>query len=195
MTELFTQDRFRVDQPRRGPYARSRYRVTDTDGTVLAVADQLTRRRGETLKSVFPGKSELDPRSVVLSSPEGDPMLEVDKEVGRMLISVRGPEGEAIGSINTERVGRRYILRDAEGGKVGEITVDISRNHFHVIDRERNRVAYVQKKFAGIATHLLTTADKYDVTIEERVAEPLRTLAVATAIAMDMALHESKDLT
>ncbi|MQY04304.1 phospholipid scramblase-related protein [Actinomadura macrotermitis] len=195
MTELFTDATFRVDQPRRGPYARSRYRISDMDGNVLAIADQAGKRRGETLKAVFPGKSELDARAVVLTTTDGDPLLEIDKEAGRLLISVRGPDGEPIGAIHTERVGRRYILRDPETVKLGEIGVDLSRNHFTVTDRSGSRVAYVRKRFAGLATHLLTTADRYDVEIQERVPEPLRTLAVATAIAMDMALHESKDLT
>jgi uncharacterized protein YxjI len=95
----------------------------------------------------------------------------------------------------TERVGRRYKLRDGDDKALGEISVDLAHNNFAISDTGGNRVGHVRKKFNGLATHLLTTADKYAVTIEDPVPEPLRTMVVTTAIAMDLTLHESKDLT
>lgn len=195
VTPLFNSPVLRVEQPRKGPFAKSQYKVFDGEGTLIAIAAEQERARRETLRTVFPGKSDLDPRAVLLSSPEGDPLLIVDKQQGRDLTLVRRPDGESIGEIRTERVGRRYILVDADGARLGEIKVDLGHNTFTVLDKQGSRVAEVRKKWSGVFTHLLTTADKYGVKISESVAEPLRTLAVATAIAMDMALHESKDLT
>ncbi|GAA4064483.1 phospholipid scramblase-related protein [Actinomadura miaoliensis] len=196
MSDFFGASVLRVEQPRRGPFARSKYKVMDGDGTVLALADETgARGRTETLRTVFPGKSELDARAVLLSTPDGEPLLIVDKERGRMLTAVRRPEGELVGTIRTERVGRLYRLYDGDDKRIGEIAVDVARSNFVVSDGEGNRVARVRKKWAGLATHLLTTADKYDVEIHDPVPEPLRTLAATTAIAMDMTLHESKDIT
>jgi uncharacterized protein YxjI len=196
MSDPFSSPVLRVEQPRRGPVARSRYKVLDGGGKLLAVADETgERRRAETLRSVFPGKSELDARAVLLSTPEGEPLLVVDKQQGRMLTQVRRPDGEVIGSFRTERVGRHYTLRDGDDKKLGEIAVDVARRDFVVTDTEGARIAHVRKKWAGLATHLLTTADKYTIEINDPVPEPLRTMAVTTAIAMDMTLHESKDIT
>jgi uncharacterized protein YxjI len=112
-----------------------------------------------------------------------------------MLTTVSRPDGEVVGTFRTERVGRRYKLRDGEKKPLGEISVDLARSNFTINDVEGKRVGHVRKKFAGLATHLLTTADKYAVQIDDPVPEPLRTMVVMTAIAMDMTLHESKDIT
>jgi Scramblase len=196
MSDPFGSSKLRVEQPRRGPLARSQYKVMDGDGTLLAVADETDkRRRAEKLKSFFPGKSELSARAVLLTTPDGAPLLVVDKQVGRMLTTVLRPGGEVVGTFRTERVGRRYKLRDGDGKPLGEISVDLGRSNFAISDVDGNRVGHVRKKFNGIATHLLTTADKYAVEIDDPVPEPLRTMVVATAIAMDLTLHESKDIT
>lgn len=195
MSRLFTASNLRVEQPRRGPFAKSQYRVLDDDGTLLAEASETGRPKRETLRSIFPGKSDLDPRTVLLTSPDGDPLLIVDKREGRELTVLERPGGELVGQIRTERLGRRYLLIDTDEHKVGEIGVDVGHNNFTVTDAKGTKVALVRKRWAGLATHLLTTADRYTVEISDPVPEPLRTFAMATAIAMDMALHEAKDLT
>ncbi|OLT27532.1 hypothetical protein BJF79_11720 [Actinomadura sp. CNU-125] len=195
MSEAFSSPVLRIEQPRRGPFAKSKYRVMDGDGTTVAVADETDRRRGDAIRTAFPGKSDLDARAVLLSTPEGEPLLVVDKQKGRALTEVRRPEGDVVGSFVTRRVGRRYAVQDPDGTVLGDVEVDIPRNNFAVRDADGKKVAHVRKKWAGVVTHLLTTADKYDVEIFDPVPEPLRTMAAMTAIIMDMNLHESKDIT
>ncbi|MGK5553891.1 phospholipid scramblase-related protein [Actinomadura kijaniata] len=196
MTDLFTASSFRVEQPRRGPFARTRYKILAEDGTLLAqAAEPQEGNRLEHLRKVFPGKSELDARVVDVTDPDGEPLLVIAKRAGRMLTTLHDADGETLGTVNTERIARRYLLRDPGGTKVGEIAGDVARRNFTVTDTSGTAVAHIRKKFAGIATHLLTTADKYTVEIDDPVPEPLRTFAVLTAVVMDMTLHESKDLT
>jgi hypothetical protein len=197
MSDPFRSSALRVEQPRRGPFARSQYRVMEKDGTLLALADQIGElARNEKLRTYFPGKSELHARAVLLTTPDGEtPLLVVDKEEGRMRTTVARPDGEVVGSFRTDRVGRRYVLHDGDDKVLGEISVHISRSEFTVKDTGGKRVGQVRKKWAGVVTHLLTTADKYTVEIDDPVPEPLRTLVVTTAIAMDLTLHESKDIT
>ncbi|WP_030175194.1 phospholipid scramblase-related protein [Spirillospora albida] len=194
MSDVFASPNLRVEQPRRGPFAKSRYRVMDGDGTVLAIAAEKNDRRGlETLRTAI-GKSDLDARAVLLTTPDGEPLLIIDKAAGRERTEIRTPVGELLGAFVTERIGRRYLLRDGEDTRVGLVTVDLGHNNFEVTAVQGGKVAHVRKKWAGLATHLLTNADKYDVEIFGTVPEPLRTMAAMTAIVMDMNLHESKDL-
>jgi uncharacterized protein YxjI len=195
MSDPFSASTLTVEQPRRGPYAKSRYKVMD-GRTLLAIAEENDKRgRAEKLKTFFPGKSQLNARAVMLTTPDGTPLLVVDKQVGRMLTTVLRPGGEVVGTFRTERVGRLYKLRDSDDKLLGEISVHVSRSDFTITDVGGNQVGRVRKKFIGVATHLLTTADKYAVEINDPVPEPLRTMVVTTAIAMDLTLHESKDLT
>ncbi|MDL4772708.1 MULTISPECIES: phospholipid scramblase-related protein [Thermomonosporaceae] len=196
MSEPFNSPVLRVEQPRRGPFAKSRYKVMDGDGTLLAVAAETgDHTRAERLQTLFPGKSDLHARAVLLTTPEGTPLMIVDKQTGRSLTEVRTPEDELVGTFRTERIGRHYLILGAKGNALGEVRVDLARNNFTVNDTAGEAVAHVRKKFAGVATHLLTTADKYAVQIADPVPEPLRTMAVMTAIVMDLSLHESKEIT
>ncbi|GAA4234461.1 hypothetical protein GCM10022254_39330 [Actinomadura meridiana] len=195
MDEVFGSPVLKVEQPRRGPFAKSRYKILDGDGTVLAVAAPADAHGRAQMRGVVPGKSNLDARAVLLTTPDGDPLLVVDKQQGREYTEILTPQEEAIGSFVTERVGRRYVVYDGDGSLIGAVTVDVPRNNFELFDTDENKVAHVRKKWAGLATHLLTTADKYAVEIFDPVPEPLRTMAVTMAIVMDMNLHESKEIT
>ncbi|MER7547767.1 phospholipid scramblase-related protein [Spirillospora sp. NPDC127506] len=195
MSEVFSSAVLKVEQPRRGPFAKSRYKVMDGDGIVLAVAGQTNDEGRSEMRGLFPGKSNLDARAVMLSTPDGEPLLIVNKQRGRELTEILRPDGERVGAFITERVGRRYAVHGGDDAVIGAVDVDIPRNNFEVKDADGGKVAHVRKKWAGLATHLLTTADKYAVEIFDPVREPLRTMAVMTAIVMDMNLHESKEIT
>jgi hypothetical protein len=195
VSEVFSSPVLKVEQPRRGPFAKSQYKVMDGDGTVLAIAGQTSNEGRSELRGLVPGKSNLDARAVMLTTPDGEPLLLVDKQSGREFTEVFRPDGDRVGSFVTERVGRRYIIYDDDGTLIGAVDVDVPRNNFLVKDADGGKVAHVRKKWAGLATHLLTTADKYAIEISDPVREPLRTMAVMTAIVMDMNLHESKEIT
>ncbi|TDC61768.1 hypothetical protein E1200_28160 [Actinomadura sp. GC306] len=196
MSDPFSSSVLKVEQPRRGPFGKSRYKVLDGDDTVLAIAaPSVDEGRAEAMRGIVPGKSNLDARAVQLTTPGGELLLTVEKLRGRDYTEILGPKEEAIGSFVTERVGRRYVIYDGDGTLIGAVEVDVPRNNFEVLDNGGTKVAHVRKKWAGLATHLLTTADKYTVEIFDPVPEPLRTMAVTTAIVMDMNLHESKEIT
>jgi len=195
VSEVFSSPVLKVEQPRRGPFAKSQYKVLDGDGTVLAIAGQTNDEGRSEMRGLVPGKSNLDARAVLVTTPDGEPLLIVDKQSGREYTEILQADGERIGSFVTERVGRRYVIYDDDGTLIGAVDVDVPRNNFAVKDADGSKVAHVRKKWAGLATHLLTTADKYAIEIADPVSEPLRTMAVMTAIVMDMNLHEAKEIT
>ncbi|TDC80383.1 phospholipid scramblase-related protein [Actinomadura sp. 7K507] len=196
MSDPFSSSAFRIEQPRRGPFGKSRYKVIDGDDTVLAVAAPVEDQgRAGAMRGMLPGKSNLDARAVQLTTSDGNPLLTVEKLRGRDYTEILGPKEDVVGSFVTERVGRRYVVYDGDGTLIGAVDGDVPRNNFEVTDNDGTKVAHVRKKWAGLATHLLTTADKYTVEIYDPVPEPLRTMAAVTAIVMDMNLHESKEVT
>lgn len=196
MSDPFSSSALKVEQPRRGPFGKSRYKVLDGDDTLLAIAAPTADGgRAEAMRGILPGKSNLDARAVRLTTPDGDPLLTVDKQRGRDYTEILGVKDEVVGSFVTERVGRRYVIYDGDGTLLGAVDVDVPRTNFAVTDNDGTKVAHVRKRWAGLATHLLTTADKYAVEIYDPVPQPLRTMAVVTAIVMDMNLHESKEIT
>ena len=54
----------------------------------------------------------------------------------------------------------------------------------------RREVARITKTFEGVAKTLFTTADNYVVQIHTRLAQPLNSLVVASALSVDTALKQ-----
>src|SRR5690606_29386994 len=121
VSEVFSSAVLKVEQPRRGPFAKSRYKVMDGDGIVLAVAGQTNDEGRSEMRGLFPGKSNLDARAVMLSTPDGEPLLIVNKQRGRELTEILRPDGERVGAFITERVGRRYAVHGGDDAVIGAV--------------------------------------------------------------------------
>lgn len=201
MTDLFSSPVLRVEQPRKVLQKQVQYNFFDSKGTLLAVAAETTvRSRRKAVRAALPGAVLFGQQILLVSTPDDEPVLVIDKQEEGRLTLVRRPDGEdgtpgdPIGSIRAHRTTRHYALLDAEGNRVGELTGDLGLRKFAVTDAARKHVAQVNKKWAGLAAEVLTTADRYHVEISGPVGEALRTLIVVSAVVLDLTLHESKDV-
>jgi len=61
-----------------------------------------------------------------------------------------------------------------------------------VCRRPDTEVARITKTWEGLAKTMFTTADNYVVQIHKPLAEPLRSLVVASALSVDTALKQDK---
>lgn len=190
MTDLFNSPVLRIDQPRGAPAARSRYKVSDGRGRLLAAAEErdvsLLRQAVRTALGGSDGR-----RIVHVEDARGVPLLIVDKENKRRT-RVNTAEGVHIGSVqNRERYD--YALLDAAERPIGHLNGSRFGRKFPVLDVHGNHVAQLDKKWKGAATEALTTADRYSLEIFRPLADPLRVLVVAAPLAIDLMLYESKD--
>ncbi|MFG2250105.1 phospholipid scramblase-related protein [Spirillospora sp. NPDC048823] len=196
MSDLFSSPVLRVDQPRGVPGAESRYRVFDGNGTLLATAGErdISRLRRAARTAGGGGGSG---RTVHVESTQGVPLISVQaqKGTGSGDTHVSTADGALIGSLRKigEKAGYQYMLLDAAERPVGRLDGSRYGYKFRVIDGYGNHVAQVDKKLKGVATELLTTADRYSVEIFQPLHDPLRVLVVATPIAIDLMLYEGKD--
>lgn len=194
MSDLFGSPVLRVDQPRGVPGAQSRYRVLDGHGTLLATAGERDvsrlRRAGRTVGGGGGGG-----RTVHVESAQGVPLISVTAGVSASGAHVHTADGALIGALRKagEKAGYQYTLLDSAARPVGQLNGSRHGYKFPVIDGYGTHVAQVDKKLKGVATELLTTADKYSVEIFQPLHDPLRVLVVATPIAIDLMLYEGKD--
>ena len=194
LSDVFGSPVLRVEQPRKVLPAQAQYRIFNADGELVAVATETAvRSRRKALQAARHGAVP-GVRALLVSGADGAPLLALDQQEDKRLTLVRRPDGEPIGAIRAERTTRHYALLDAQDRRVGAITGDLSLRRFTVADGRGKRVALVSKKWAGLATELLTTADRYTVEISDPVPEPLRVLVVMAAVVLDLTLHESKDV-
>lgn len=54
-------------------------------------------------------------------------------------------------------------------------------------------VARIKKNFTGIARAVFTTTDSYVLRVHRRLQDPLRSLVIASALSVDLALKQDDD--
>lgn len=87
----------------------------------------------------------------------------------------------------------RFQIFDTNETQIAEINGDWKAWNFSITDQNGQQIGLINKKWAGVAKELLTTADKYHVSIIPEYAEERNKMnIVITAITIDMVLKESK---
>ncbi|WP_306350546.1 LURP-one-related/scramblase family protein [Flavobacterium sp. '19STA2R22 D10 B1'] len=86
----------------------------------------------------------------------------------------------------------RFIINDKNSRLIAEINGDWKAWNFNITDPQQKPVGQISKKWAGAMKEIFTTADKYNVTIEEAYPETDHKAAIVScAICIDMILKEN----
>ena len=104
-------------------------------------------------------------------------------------LEIRGlPLGHIVKQI---RLGKaRFILLDPVGAQLGEVRAENWRaKDFSVRDGAGQELARVTKRWAGLR-ELFTDADTYVVEVLPAAADPLRSLAVASCLVIDVTMKQ-----
>jgi len=118
-------------------------------------------------------------------------------------IIVMGADGTQVGQIVQENVGvlaglsSRFNIRfclESGGQRLGSINAESWRAwDFNIQDPAGSEIARITKTWAGLAKEWFTKADNYVLEIHRPLEEPLRSLVVAAALAVDTALKQDGD--
>ena len=88
-------------------------------------------------------------------------------------------------------IGKIRFNLEADGQVLGSINAENWRAwNFHVVDHAGTEVARITKTWEGLAKTMFTTADNFVVQIHRPLEEPLRSLVVASSLAVDTALKQ-----
>ena len=192
MSDLFNSPLLWVEQPLRVPVAKSRYKVLNGDGAVIAKAAEqgVSLARGA-LRAVSGGAIR---RRVEVRGPDDAALLLIEARTeGNAFVS--WPNGARVGSFEfakRELYHSRAIL-DHAGRRVGLLKAGKVGRRYEVIDAYGTPIAQIDKKWTGVLKEMLTTVDRYRVEIHRPLPDPLRTLVPVAAIALDMIFFEEKD--
>src|SRR6476620_848732 len=110
-------------------------------------------------------------------------------------ITILDAEGNVSGYIKQKfkLLKPRFQILNADGEQIAEINGDWKAWNFGISDNNGHAIGFINKKWAGIAKELFTTADKYHVNIISDYAEDQNKInIVATAITIDMVLKNRK---
>lgn len=82
---------------------------------------------------------------------------------------------------------------ESEGHRVGSILAEGQQGWgCGIQDAAGNEIARITRSWAGLAKEMFTKADNYVLQIHRPLEEPLRSLVIAGAVAVDTALRQSR---
>jgi uncharacterized protein YxjI len=171
---------------------RNEYHVYDQHGRPVGTVQQARQTPLAFLLRLF---SDLDvalPITLHFINANGQEELVLHKPWFRWICSVRKPDGTELGRIAKQiRFGKaRFGLSDPGGRPLGEVRAQNWRaKDFAVLDTGGREIARVTKKWAGLR-ELFTDADNYVVQVDPALADPLRSLAIASCLAVDVIMKQ-----
>jgi Scramblase len=174
---------------------RNEYAVLDQSGRQVGAVLQATQSPLAFLARVFTGWDVALPITLHILGPGTVPELVVHKPWFTWRCQVLRPDGQPLGEITKQvRVGRaRFTLLDPRGAQLGEVRAHNWRaKDFSVLDAAGQPVARVTKKWAGLR-ELFTDADTYVVEVSPTAVDPLRSLAVATCLVIDIVMKQKDE--
>ncbi len=193
---LFTEPVLVVNQKAKLRDVNVDYAVYDQHGQQIGAVREV---RQSIMKKVLWGKP--------MSGPGRTYRLQVVDLNGRVLIALTRP---------VSMLRSKMIVRDANGAEIGRIVQknigifgrvrfalvsggqslgsmngkDRSSWDFNIQDATGNEIARITKTWAGLAKELFTKGDNYVVQIHRPLDEPLLSLVIAAALAVDVALKQ-----
>jgi uncharacterized protein YxjI len=106
---------------------------------------------------------------------------------------VRSGDGTHIGQIS-QKLSFSYVRfrLEADGQVVGSIKGENRReSDFSIEDAAASEIGRITRTGAGLTKEMFTKADNYVVEIHRTLEEPLRSLVIAAALAVDTALRQT----
>ena len=171
---------------------RNDYDVLDPTGRQIGAVVQATQSPLAFLARLFTSWDVTLPITLHIYGPGARLELVVRKPWFTWRCQVLRPDGLPVGEITKQvRLGRaRFTLLDPRGARLGEVRAHNWRaKDFSVLDAAGQPIARVTKRWAGLR-ELFTDADTYVVEVSPTAVDPLRSLAVATCLVIDVVMKQ-----
>jgi hypothetical protein len=171
---------------------RNEYAVLDPSGRQIGAVVQATQSPLAFLARVFTSWDVSLPITLHILGPGATTELVVHKPWFTWRCQVARPDGQPVGEITKQiRLGKaRFTLFDPRGVQLGEVRAHNWRaKDFSVFDSAGQAIARVTKRWAGLR-ELFTDADTYVVEVSPSAVDPLRSLAVATCLVIDVVMKQ-----
>lgn len=191
---VFEQPVLVVNQKAKLIELKNEYAVYDQSGTQIGAIRQVGQ---STLKKVARFVSSLDQfmtHSLQLVDMTGNVLLTVTRpaKFAKSKVHITDGAGNDVGSIVQQNmIGKIRFSLEAGGQTIGSLNGENWRAwNFNLQDNAGNEVARITKTWEGALKTMFTTADNYVLQIHAPLAEPMRSLVVASAVSVDLALKQ-----
>jgi uncharacterized protein YxjI len=172
---------------------RNQYTLTGESGEPVGAIEQVEQSHFTWLARLISGLDVTLPVTLAVTTDDGGEVLRLHKPWFRFRVTVTGPDGALLGHVRKRvRMGKaRFTVTGPAGEPVGQFRAENWRaRDFRLEGASGTEVARVTKTWRGLLTESFTDADSYAVTFPPTTDEPMRNLALAAALAVDLTMKQ-----
>jgi uncharacterized protein YxjI len=191
---IFTEPVLVVNQKAKLIEVNNEYAIFDQHGTQLGAVRQVGQSTAKKALRMISSVDQFLTHKLQVVDVQGNVHLTLTRpaKVMKSKIIIQDASGTEVGQIVQQNmVGKIRFGLEAGGHTYGTIRGENWRAwDFRVEDHTGEEIARITKTWAGLATTVFTTADNFVVQIHRPLEDPLRTLVVASSLAVDTALKQ-----
>ncbi len=194
---IFTESVLVVNQKAKLIELANEYKVFDAAGVQIGAVRQVGQSKWKKVARLLFNFDMLMRHELQIVDTAGTTQLSVIKPRAflRPKMLINGARGELLGSIAIKlRFGKaRFLLFDATGVEVGTLNAENFRAwNFTMADTSGAEIAKITKTWEGLGKAIFTNADNYVVQLLAPLTNPLQSIAIASALGIDLILKQAK---
>ena len=192
---VFTEPILVVNQKAKLIEVNNEYAIYDQHGTQIGAVRQVGQNTFKKAVRLLTSYDQFMTHKLQVVDTTGRVLLALTRpaKLLKSRVLVQDGQGNDVGQITQQNaIGKiRFNLEAADGQVLGSINAENWRAwNFNVQDAEGGELARITKTWEGLAKTMFTTADNFEVQIHRQTDDPLRSLVVAAALAVDTALKQ-----
>jgi uncharacterized protein YxjI len=191
---LFTEPILVVNQKRKLIELNTEFAVFDQHGTQIGAVRQVGQSSTKKALRFVANVDQFLTHKFQIVDIQGNVVLALTRpaKLLKSKVLITDGLGQPVGDVVQQNaIGKIRFALEAGGQTLGAINAENWRAwNFAIQDHTGAEVARITKTWEGMATTLFTTADNFVVQIHRQLEEPLRSLVVASALCVDVALKQ-----
>lgn len=191
---LLTEPVLVVNQKAKLIEVNTEYAVYDQNGNQIGAIRQVGQSAMKKALRFISSVDQFLTHNFQIVDVAGNVVMTVTRpaKIVKSRVEIADGAGRPIGSIVQKNVfGKINFGLVVNGAEIGEIKAENWRAwNFSIQDPTGNEVARITKTWEGLAKTMFTTADNYVLQIHRTLADPLRSMVVASALSVDTALKQ-----
>jgi uncharacterized protein YxjI len=191
---IFTEPVIVVNQKRKLIELNTEFAVYDQKGTQIAAVRQVGQSTAKKALRFVSNVDQFLTHKFQVVDIQGNVLLALTRpaKLLKSRVQITDGFGQPVGEVVQQNaIGKIRFNLEAGGKVVGSLNAENWRAwNFAILDHTGAEVARITKTWEGLATTLFTTADNFVVQIHRQLDEPLRSMVVASALCVDVALKQ-----
>jgi uncharacterized protein YxjI len=191
---IFTEPVLVVNQKRKLIELNTEFAVYNQQGTQIGAVRQVGQSSAKKALRFVSNVDQFLTHKFQVVDVAGNVLLTLTRpaKLLKSKVLIGDAQGSPVGEVVQQNaIGKIRFSMESGGHTYGSLNAENWRAwNFNIQDHTGTEVARITKTWEGLATTLFTTADNFVVQIHRQLEDPLRSMVVASALCVDVALKK-----